>query len=379
MPSSPVKRQIAFSAKACANSNVKSEESLVEHVMRHQVTAVNAMRRRSLLSAGTALLASTLVATPLARKGWAVTVPSSDSDLVGQMQFKLIDGNTTLLDIARANDLGILELSAANPGVDAWVPGEERLIVMPTAHIVPNGVERRGVIVNLSELRLYYFPDDGSSVVTSSIGIGRDGFDTPVGKSEIVRKKANPTWYPTEATRLDKPELPSVVGPGPDNPLGAHALYLGWPTYLIHGTNKPLGVGRRISRGCIRMYPERVEALFGVVPVGTPVQVVQEPLKLGRKDGEIYLEAHPDFEQLDQLENTYRFDLKPPTDITDRIIKFAGSDVSRIDWQAVRSATLNRRGYPEQITVSPIRQTPVPPEAKELIGVDGPRSLFNRS
>ena len=132
-----------------------------------------------------------------------------------------------------------------------------------------------------------------------------------MGQTKIVRKKEKPTWYPTESTLRDKPEVGTVVPPGPDNPLGEYALYLGWPTYLIHGTNKPYGVGRRVSRGCIRMYPQGVERLFAEIPVGTPVTAVNQPVKLGWHMGELYLEAQPDFAQIDELEETQGISPRP--------------------------------------------------------------------
>lgn len=351
------------------------------HVAKPTKAGQNWPRRRVL----TSLLGATAGLAGLAAPAFGSVLTASNSDLIGRMKTRILTGRDTLLDVARSLDLGILELSAANPGVDAWVPGEERLIVLPTAHLVPNGVERDGIIVNLSELRLYYFPpqttgaDGTAQVATSAIGIGRDGFDTPVGKSHVVRKKANPTWYPTAATRADKPELPEIVGPGPDNPLGAHAIYLGWPTYLIHGTNKPLGVGRRISRGCIRMYPERVEALFGMVPVNAKVQVVEQSTKLGWHEGELYLEAHPDFDQLDELEASYRFEPKTPIDMRDEIIAFAGNQAKRINWAAVRTVLTARRGFPEPITGRASGYVEDIPLPDKPANTGGPRALFPRT
>jgi len=279
----------------------------------------------------------------------AMGSPALEGDLLGRLTYHVTDGRHTLLEVAREHNLGVLEVSAVNPGVDAWVPGRERLIILPTAELLPE-VPREGIVVNLSEMRLYHFPGEGGVPESHCIGIGRDGFGTPLGETEIVRKTADPTWYPTEATRADRPELPAVVPPGPDNPLGRHALYLGWPTYLIHGTNKPLGVGRRVSRGCLRMYPERVAALFERVPVGTPVRVIEEPIKLGWSGGELYLEAHPDLDQLDELEATYRFTLRPPPAIDDRLRAKAGDAAARIDWNVVEAELVGRRGIPVQIT-----------------------------
>ena len=185
-------------------------------------------------------------------------------DLIGEPTYYLTRGDETLLDIAMERNLGVPEISAVNPGVDPWVPGAETLITLPTQFLLPDA-PHKGIVVNYGDLRLYHFRKDGS-VETYAIGVGRDGFELKMGQTKIVRKKEQPTWYPTESTRRDKPEVGTVVPPGPDNPLGEYALYLGWPTYLIHGTNKPYGVGRRVSRGCIRMYPQGVEQLFGRDP-----------------------------------------------------------------------------------------------------------------
>ncbi len=299
--------------------------------------------RRGLL-AGLAAFGAGVVLPRIAR----AEAVAADGDLIGRMRAFVTDAETVLLDVARSHDLGIIELSAANPGVDPWVPGEERLIVLPTQHILPDA-GRRGIVVNLAELRLYYFPREGPPE-THAIGIGRDGVETPRGTTKIVRKKKNPTWYPTAATRRDNPDLPKVVPPGPDNPLGSRALYLGWPTYLIHGTSKPYGVGRRVSRGCIRLYPERIEALYDKVPVGTPVTVLDQNIKAGWHRGELYLEAHPDADQIEELEATYRMTLKPPPPVHDYIREKAGDAADRIDWDFVDAELVARRGYPVRIT-----------------------------
>ena len=180
--------------------------------------------------------------------------------------------------------------------------------------------------------------------------VGRDGFSTPHGITRVTRKRADPTWYPTQQTRLDNPELPEIVGPGPDNPLGRHAIYLGWPTYLIHGTNKPYGVGRRVSRGCIRMYPESVERLFANVETGQQVQVLHEPIKLGWHNDELYIEVQPDVDQLEELEATYNFSLKPAPRIDERVFTKAGSRSRDIDWAVLETELVERRGIPVQIT-----------------------------
>ena len=207
------------------------------------------------------------------------------ADLVGQMQTHTVSANETLLDIARDYQLGFVEVVAANQGIDPWVPGAGKLLVVPGAHILPDA-PRNGIVVNLAELRLYAFTSDGR-INTYPIGVGRLGLTTPVGQTRVIRKRANPTWTPTAATRADNPDLPKSVPPGPDNPLGRFAIDLGWPTYAIHGTNIPWGVGRRVSRGCIRMYPEHIEKLFAATDVGTKVTVVDQAVKVGWRDGSL--------------------------------------------------------------------------------------------
>jgi L,D-transpeptidase ErfK/SrfK len=272
-----------------------------------------------------------------------------DGDLIGQPQIHITNGQETLLDVARDNDLGLLEILAANPGVDPWVPGEETSVLLPTQHILPDA-PRDGIVINLAELRLYYFPGKGAAPATHAIGIGRDGFTTPIGESKVVRKATDPTWHPTASTRADNPTLAAAVPPGPDNPLGRYALYLGWKTYAIHGTNKPWGVGRRVSRGCIRLYPEQIEALYPLVPVGTRVSVVDQPVKLGWHQGELYMEVHPDLSQLDELESGAGFVPRPLPEVSQAIFERSGTEAHRLDWPVIDVALKQRLGIPVQIT-----------------------------
>jgi L,D-transpeptidase ErfK/SrfK len=272
-------------------------------------------------------------------------------DLVGAIRFHTTRYEDTLLDIARANRLGLIELMAANRGIDPWLPGENQRLVLPTAHLLPDA-PRRGIIVNIAELRLYYFPGEDKPVISLPIGVGRDGFKTPLGGTKIVRKKEGPAWRPTKNARREDPELPAVVPAGPDNPLGDYALYLGWPLYLIHGTNKPWGIGRRVSRGCIRLYPEDIEWLFKKAGVGTPVTVVDQPIKLGRYRGDLYIEVHPSKQQVDQLEQDGIDEPDPPAllDDPDQIIWAAGADTRRLNWTMIKWALQRREGLPYRIT-----------------------------
>jgi L,D-transpeptidase ErfK/SrfK len=255
----------------------------------------------------------------------------------------------TLLDVARKFNLGYVEMVAANPGTDPWLPGEGTQIVLPTVHLLPDA-KPEGIVINLSDMRLYYFEKPGAPPRSYPIGIGREGLTTPLGTTEIVRKTKDPTWRPTARMREEHPEYPEAVPPGPDNPMGDRAMYLGWPQYAIHGTNKPWGVGRRVSSGCIRMYPEDVEQLYDLVQVGTKVTVVDEPIKFGWIDGQLYMEAHPTQAQSDQLEAQGRFDPVIPSSVVDQARAAAGSEAARLDWSRIRKAVVERRGYPIRIT-----------------------------
>ncbi len=294
-------------------------------------------------------------------------------DILGQVTMMTTVFEDTMLDIARDNGLGYTELMAVNLGVDPWIPGEGKRILLPTAHIIPDA-PRRGIVINIAELRLYYFPPDGGPVITMPIGVGREGFVTPMGATKVARKAERPTWYPTANTRADRPELPAAVPPGPDNPLGEYALYLGWPTYAIHGTNQPYGVGRRVSRGCIRLYPEDIQRLYAMAPIGTPVTVVSQPVKLGWRDGNLFIEVNPSLKQIDQIEERGFAEPEPVPEIADpdRILAAAGDEIWRLDWNAINQALEQRRGIPIQITRDArfSRRGSLADEAARLLGRD---------
>src|SRR3954452_12985238 len=253
----------------------------------------------------------------------------------------------TLVDIAVAAGVGFLELKTANPGVDVWIPGEGTRVFLPGWHLLPDAPEK-GIVINLADMRLYLFR--AGSVMSWPIGIGREGWDTPVGTTRAARKMKNPFWYPPKSIRQEKPWLPARVEPGPDNPLGNRAIYLGWPRYLIHGTNKPYGVGRRVSSGCIRMYPQDVEALFELVQPGLPVRVVDQPVKTGWIDGILFVEVHPTQAQQEQLEAGGSFATEIPDDLESRVLEATKGRAAVVDWGAVRVAGIQRLGYPVPVT-----------------------------
>jgi len=269
-------------------------------------------------------------------------------DLVGQIETYATVFEDTLIDLARRFDVGFVALLAANPRVDPWVPGNGTSLTIPTAYLLPN-VPRQGIVVNMSEQRLYYFTAD-RKVIAFPIGTPRPGWDTPLIATRVIDKREKPTWIPTPAIRAEDPDLPAVVPPGPNNPLGDYALYLARPTYVIHGTNRPEGVGRRVSRGCIRLYPEDIAWLYPRVVIGTPVTFIDEPMKLGWADGELYLEVHPDPNQALELEETGRFTPAVPPGFRSRIEIAAGTQADRLDWPLIVKAANERRGIPLRIT-----------------------------
>lgn len=256
-----------------------------------------------------------------------------------------VGSEDTLLDLARAHRLGYREIVAANPGVDPWVPPAGESVVLPTTHLPPDG-PREGIVVNLATQRLWWFGPE-ETAHSYPIGIGRPGWRIPIGATRVRRKKEGPTWHPTASARREDPSLPRVIGPGPDNPLGTHAIYLGWPRYLIHGTDEPYGVGRRVSRGCIRLYPEDIPDLYARTDLGLPVRVVNEPVQLGWIGDDLYVDVHTPLSQSSA---------DPPTApaleaaLEQRIRDVAGDAVARVDWDVVRAALAAQTGVPTRIT-----------------------------
>jgi len=217
---------------------------------------------------------------------------SRNNNVIGVLRTYTIKGNESLIEIARKFGIGYNEIVEANPKLDPFIPGKGKTVRISTQWILPDMSSYDGIVINLSEMRLYYFTKD--KVMTYAIGIGDQGKDTPVGSFKIVDKLVNPPWVVPASIRKERPELPAVVPAGPDNPLGSHAMRLSRPSILIHGTNKPYAVGRKASHGCIRMYPEDIPTLFQVVPNQTRVTIIRQPVKAGIADNIVYLEAHKD-------------------------------------------------------------------------------------
>ena len=277
-------------------------------------------------------------------------IPSADDEVVGELQVTKVQGEDTLPDIARRFNIGYEEIARANPGVDPWVPGEGREIVLPTQYVLP-AAPREGLVINLAQLRVFYFPKvkegEPQTVITHPIGIGKVGWQTPEGTTKVTGKRTNPTWFPPSSVRKEHREagdpLPSKVPPGPDNPLGAYMMTLGWPSYLIHGTNKPYGVGLRSSHGCMRFYPEDIAELYDKIPVGTKVTVVNQPFVFGWHDGALYVQAFPVMED-DEREHPKAADTLLNAAISDEMwqkVKYHGAAV---DLELVNGMVATPRG-----------------------------------
>ena len=201
----------------------------------------------------------------------------------------------SLVELARTYDIGFNEMVAANPDVDPFIPAEGTTVIIPAAWLLPDVPENEGIVINLAEMRLYLFRSRNSSTIeTFPIGIGDEGWDTPIGSYRIIEKIENPPWHVPESIRALEPELPKVVPPGPDNPLGTHALRLSIGTVLIHGTNRPFGIGRKVSHGCIHLYPEDIKILFRRVKPGTRVTIIRQQVKAALVNGRVLVEVHVD-------------------------------------------------------------------------------------
>ncbi len=277
-------------------------------------------------------------------------------DIVGTVQTTKATKEDTLTDIARRFNVGYEEIVRANPGVDPWLPGADRQIVLPTQFILPHA-PREGVVINIAAMRLFYFPPHKSGeaqvVITHPIGIGKVGWSTPEGVTKIVRRQKDPTWtVPVSVIkehRENGEELDRVIGPGPDNPLGRHAFYLQWPSYLIHGTNKPAGVGLRSSHGCIRLFPEDIAQLFEMVPIGTQVRVVNQPFVFGWRDENLYMQP------FDVLEDDARDWKKAPKKLLSQSLaatlqKELKAHNEQVNWDRVSSLSKAPRGLPVAIS-----------------------------
>ncbi len=260
------------------------------------------------MNVGRRILALVILQVPLSGIAEVYELPPPGNDVIGAVTTVKARADDTLIEIARRHGLGYEDIVRANPDVDTWLPGEGTDVVLPTRYVLPQG-ERRGLILNLAEYRLYYFPQpeqgEPAIVMTYPMSIGRMDWETPLGRTSVISKVTNPTWYPPASVRAehaaDGDPLPRIVPPGPKNPLGAHAMRLGLPGYLIHGTNRPAGVGMRVTHGCIRLFPEDIDFLFGKVGIDTPVRIINEPVKIGWDGDELVVEIHRTLEETPRI------------------------------------------------------------------------------
>jgi L,D-transpeptidase ErfK/SrfK len=278
--------------------------------------------------------------------------PRGARTATGEMKTYTLNEEDTFIDVARAYKLGYVELRAANPELDPWSPDPGSVMVIPTFKLLPRA-RQEGIVVNLGEMRMYFFRGAGLPPLSFPLGIGREGLETPLGDTSIIRKAAMPSWHPTDRMKKEKPWLPATVAPGASNPLGTHAMYLGWPTFLIHGSNKPWGIGRRVSSGCMRMYPEDIINMFEMTPVGTRVTVVNQPIKTAWVGDNLYLEANPSMTQSGEIEIDGTHTIKPMGDgLRETIVQTAGEFAGRVDWSTVNRVIRERRGYPVLIATN---------------------------
>lgn len=282
---------------------------------------------------------------------WSATflLPADGSTIVGQLRVVAADSRSTLLDIARHHDLGFEEITLANPGVSIWLPGEGTPIVVPTEFILPPR-PWVGVVVNIPQRRLYYFPrrkaKEPATVVTFPIGIARPGWPTPLGTTRITGKHKDPSWFVPKSIQEEyrsqgEPDFPEYFPPGPNNPMGMLALETGFAKIFIHGTNRPWGVGLRVSHGCLHLYPEHAAELFPKVPVGTPVRIINQPVLAGDRDDRLYLSV---FEPVDDYPGN------PGSLLVQAMDALALHDVP-VDWARVEQAVDGKRMLPIPVSV----------------------------
>ncbi|PWC14139.1 L,D-transpeptidase [Brenneria roseae subsp. americana] len=279
-------------------------------------------------------------------------LPPPDSRLIGEnIAYTVPDDGRPLEAIAADFKIGLLGMLEANPGTDPYLPKAGSTLTIPTQMLLPD-TPREGIVVNLAELRLYYYPKGKNTVIVYPIGIGQLGRNTPLMTTTIREKRENPTWTPTANIRKHYLEeqgitLPAVVPAGPDNPMGLHALRLAahGGVYLLHGTNANFGIGMRVSSGCIRLRPEDIQALFDDVPVGTRVQIVNDAIKTSvEPDGKRYVEVHQPLSKTDKDDPQTM-----PININAKNKKFIDADDT--DARAVADAIVRRSGMPILVNV----------------------------
>ncbi len=312
--------------------------------------------RRSLFISFLAYLTITIL--PIAACADTFPRPEPTDDLIGGLKSVRATAEDTLIDIALRYNQGYEELKHANPNVDPWLPRKGTVVILPSFYLLPNA-PREGIVVNIAEMRMYYFPKtkkgEAGTLQTYPLSIGRGDWNTPSVVTKIARKQKNPTWYPPESVRKEHAKqgdiLPKAVPAGSKNPLGGYALYLSLPSYLIHGSNKEFGIGMQVTHGCIRMSSNDIEWLFNNVPVGTQVRIVNQPFKVGWDNGVLYAEVHP------WLDGTSKADIKKQTTLKDLLIAARQLHPDYpIDWNAVATIQKTANGIPAAVgpTLTPM-------------------------
>jgi L,D-transpeptidase ErfK/SrfK len=300
------------------------------------------------------LIGLCLAAVCAAASGESYDLPAEHDSVVGQLKTVRAVREDTLLDIARREGVGYEEIVAANPGVDPWLPGDGVQVLIPSRFILPDA-PRKGIVVSLAEHRLYYYPQarggEKPQVVTYPISVGRMDWKTPLGLTRVSDKRVRPIWYPPESVRrehaADGRPLPKAVPPGPDNPLGDYAMRLAIPggAYLIHGTNRPAGVGMQVTHGCIRMYPEDIEEFFKMVAVQTPVLIIHQPYKMGWHGEQLFIEVHT------PLEGQQDPQVRSLTNITRLLVSATQDKTVPIDWAKAEQVFAKATGVPELVVL----------------------------
>ena len=317
--------------------------------MHRKTKSISTIARRLLGVASVALL-------PLSASAEVFDLPPPGSDLIGEVRYTKAQHEDTLIDIAREFSLGQDEIVMANPKVDRWLPGEGAKVVVPRRFVLPEA-PRVGIVVNIPEMRLYYYPDAGpktaaTRVITYPISIGRMDWRTPLGATKVISKVKDPSWRPPESIKVEHAKdgdiLPDVVPPGPNNPLGRFAMKLGVPGYLIHGTgiDKAYGIGMRVTHGCIRMYPEDIEKLFPLVNVGQVVRLVNQPIKLGWIGDDLYIEVSQPLDE-DRMSANQLL-----ASAMSQIEKKIAKRPVTLDSEALKAAVTEPSGIPVRISAS---------------------------
>jgi len=275
---------------------------------------------------------------------------SADQEMIGEVGAIETRENDTLSDIARHFGLGYNDITNANVGLSAWTPKAGSRVILPLQFILPDA-PRKGIVLNLANMRMFYYPaKQRDKVFTYPVGIGRDGWNTPMGLTSVAVKTANPTWHVPPSIQREHEEkgqpLPSAVRAGPDNPLGLFAMRLAIPSYLIHGTNKPYGIGMQVSHGCVQMYPEDIEVMFKKTSVGTPVRIVHQPYLTAWQNGMLYLEAN------NPLENWSANKSKLKAQAVKELRKISKQHKVSVDWDKVDRVVERADGIPTPVLVS---------------------------